>query len=269
MQQFFAKLFGDHVILATILIAMLPIIELRGAIPFGMSVKFWGAKALSNVSSFLWSFLGSSLVVPIIALIFTPILNWLKKTKLFNKIATKFEERIKSKSAKIENDAENNKKKKSKFWLKAIGLFFFVAVPLPLTGVYTGTCIGVMLGFNFWQNCAIVISGNLCAGLIMTFVCSIFPEFTNIILYVFLGLVVVFAIFGLIKGLIAGKKNKYVEKIEVNLGDSKPIETNDAKIETLSDVKTASVESNGTSNNTKQEIVKNNDSEPLDDNSQK
>ena len=183
-------------------------------------------------------------------------------------MATKLEERIKSKSAKIENDAENNKKKKSKFWLKAIGLFFFVAVPLPLTGVYTGTCIGVMLGFNFWQNCAIVISGNLCAGLIMTFVCSIFPEFTNIILYVFLGLVVVFAIFGLIKGLIARKKNKYVEKIEVNLGD-KTIETNDAKIETLSDVKTASVESNRTSNNIQQEIVKNDDSEPLDDNLQK
>lgn len=214
MQQFFANLFGDNVILATILIAMLPIIELRGAIPFGMSVNFWGAKALNGVSSFLWSFLGSSLVVPIIALVFTPILNWLKKTKLFCKIATKFEDRIKTKTNKIEDDAQHSRKEKSKIWLKALGLFLFVAVPLPLTGVYTGTCIGVMLGFKFWQNCLIVIAGNLCAGLIMTFVCSIFPQFTNIILYVFLGLVVVFALVGLVKGLVNKKKNKYVEKLE-------------------------------------------------------
>mgnify|MGYP004531726115 CR=1 FL=1 len=208
MEQFFANLFGDHVILATILIAMLPIVELRGAIPFGMSIDFWGSNALNAVDSFLVSFLGSSLVVPIIALVFIPILNWLKKTKLFKNLAHKIENRIKTKSEKIENDAEDSKKAKSKFWLKVIGLFAFVAIPLPLTGVYTGTCVGVVLGFSFWQVCAIVIAGNLVAGLIMTFICSIFPAFTSIILYVFLGLVVVFAVYGLIKSLINKRKQK-------------------------------------------------------------
>lgn len=215
MQEFFAKLFGDNVILATILIAMLPIVELRGAIPFGMSVKFWGSNALSAVNSFLVSFLGSSLVVPILALIFIPLINWLKKTKLFNKLATKLENRIKSKTEKIEDDASAGKKARSRFWLKAFGLFIFVAIPLPLTGVYTGTCIGVMLGFNFWQTCGIVIAGNLGAGLIMTFVCSIFPEFTNIILYVFLGLVVVFALYGLISSLVKKRKTAYVDEVKV------------------------------------------------------
>lgn len=212
MQEFFASLFGDNVVLATILIAMLPIVELRGAIPFGMSVSFWGDHALGAIESFLWSFLGSSLVVPIIALVFIPILNWLKKTKLFHNIAVKFENRIKTKSDKIEDDAKADKKNRSKFWLKAVGLFLFVAVPLPLTGVYTGTCIGVMLGFNFWQTCGIVIAGNLGAGLIMTFVCSVFPQFTNIILYVFLGLVVLFVVYGIIKGIVS--KKKYVEKVD-------------------------------------------------------
>lgn len=213
MQEFFAKIFGDNVILATVLIAMLPIVELRGAIPFGMSVSFWGEKALTATQSFLWSFLGSSLVVPILALIFIPVLNWLKGTKLFHNIAEKLENRIKTKSDKIEDDAKSDKKNRSKFWLKAVGLFVFVAIPLPLTGVYTGTCIGVMLGFNFWQTCGIVIAGNLCAGLIMTFVCSVFPQFTNIILYVFLALVVFFVLYEVIKGLV--KKNKYREKIDV------------------------------------------------------
>lgn len=262
MQEFFAKLFGDHVILATILIAMLPIVELRGAIPFGMSTKFWGAKALNNITSFLVSFLGSSLVVPILALIFIPVLNWLKKTKLFNKIATKIESRVKSKTEKIENDANSDKKNRSKTWLKALGLFVFVAVPLPLTGVYTGTCIGVMLGFGFWQVCAIVIAGNLCAGLIMTFICSIFPNFTNIILYVFLGLVVVFAVYGLIKSLIVKKKNKYVEKVEVSgTIANKTIENNQTN-EALENVENKGIkvlnENNADDGVTKNENVNNN-----------
>jgi len=221
IRDIFSTIFGDNVILATILIAMLPIIELRGAIPFAMSADFWGVNALSNVSAFLYGFLGSSFVVPILAIIFIPILNWLKKTKLFNKLAHKIEARIKSKTDKIVEDVEeksinhtekeNGKSSRKRFWLKVLGLFAFVAIPLPLTGVWTGTCIGVMLGFNFWQTCVIVIAGNLTAGLIITFVCSIFPNFTNIILYIFLGLVVLFALYGLIKGFLTKKKQGIVE----------------------------------------------------------
>lgn len=218
IRNIFSTIFGDNVILATILIAMLPIIELRGAIPFGMSLEFWGTNALGNIASFLWSFLGSSLVVPILALIFIPLINWLKKTKWFSGLATKIENRIKSKTDKITQDAETkseehtevvgeeNKKSRKKFWLKVLGLFAFVAIPLPLTGVWTGTCVGVMLGFNFWQTCGIVIAGNLTAGLIITFICSIFPAFTTIILYIFIGFIVAFILYGIIKSLINKKK---------------------------------------------------------------
>jgi len=220
IREIFSTIFGDNVILATILIAVLPIIELRGAIPFAMSIDFWGGNALSNISAFIFGFLGSSLVVPILALCFIPVLNWLKKTKLFAKLAVKIENRVKSKSDKINDDAENKsqqhseivsaensaKKYDKKFWLKALGLFAFVAVPLPLTGVWTGTCIGVVLGFNFWQTCAIVVAGNLTAGLIITFVCSIFPAFTTIILYIFLAFVVIFVLYGIIKGIISKRK---------------------------------------------------------------
>lgn len=221
IRNVFSTIFGDNVILATILIAILPIIELRGAIPFAMSIDFWGANAMSNISAFVYGFLGSSLVVPILALCFIPVLNWLKKTKLFAKLAEKIESRVKSKSDKINEDvqqksqthtelvgSENTKKYDKKFWLKVLGLFAFVAIPLPLTGVWTGTCIGVVLGFNFWQTCAIVIAGNLTAGLIITFVCSIFPAFTTVILYIFIAFVVIFAVYGLIKGMIAKKKAK-------------------------------------------------------------
>ena len=228
IRNLFASIFGDNVILATILIAMLPIIELRGAIPFAMSIDFWGASALNNIWAFVYSFVGSSLVVPILALIFIPFINWLKKTKWFSGLATKIENRIKNKTDKINQDAEtksethtelvngNNqiteKKSKKKKWLKVLGLYAFVAVPLPLTGVWTGTCIGVMLGFNFWETCGIVMAGNLTAGLIITFICSIFPAFTTIILYIFIGFIIAFIIYGLIKSLVNKKKVKTENK---------------------------------------------------------
>ena len=219
IRDIFSTIFGDNVILATIIIAMLPIIELRGAIPFAMSIEFWGINAINNISAFLWSFLGSSFVVPIIALVFIPFVNWLKRTKLFSKFALRLESRIKQKTDKINKDAEEKSqehiekvddnsiaKQNKKTWLRVLGLFLFVAVPLPLTGVWTGTCISVMLGFNFWQTCAIVIGGNLMAGLIVTFVCSIFPAFTTIILYIFIVFVIVFLLYGCIKRILK-KKN--------------------------------------------------------------
>ena len=46
LETLFGSLFSDNVILATILISMLPIIELRGAIPFGVSEEIWGAAKL-------------------------------------------------------------------------------------------------------------------------------------------------------------------------------------------------------------------------------
>ena len=87
IENIFSSIFGNNVILATILIAVVPIIELKGAIPFSMSSQIWGTNALSLVSAFLYGLLGSCLVVPILALIYTPIINWLKKTKLFKKLA--------------------------------------------------------------------------------------------------------------------------------------------------------------------------------------
>ncbi len=220
IQNFFKDVFGGNVILATILIALLPIIELRGAIPFGMSVAFWGTGALNAWQALLFAFIGSSLVVPILALIFIPILNWLKKTKLFCRLANWFEKRVLKKSDKIvsnldENFEEDEEKQKlaekkalrKKFW----GVFMFVAIPLPLTGVWTGTCVAVMLGLNFKQTMLAVISGNLCAGVIMTIISLIFGKNTNIVLYVFIALVLVMILVGIVKTIIDKQKAKQVK----------------------------------------------------------
>ena len=91
LHNLFATVFNDNIILATILISMLPVIELRGAIPFATNPGFWNSLAMNQWTAFGWSLLGSSAIVPIIALIFLPIINWLKKTKLFGKLALAIE----------------------------------------------------------------------------------------------------------------------------------------------------------------------------------
>ena len=83
IENIFSSIFGNNVILATILIAMVPVIELKGAIPFSMAVDIWGTNALAYLPAFLCGILGSSLIVPILALLYLPIIRWLKKTKLF------------------------------------------------------------------------------------------------------------------------------------------------------------------------------------------
>ena len=210
LANFFVSIFGSNSIFATTLISMLPIIELKGAIPIGMSVDYWGEFALTNMEAFLFSLLGSCIVVPIVALIFTPILNFLKRTRFFKNIGKFIDEKVKKHSEKIDGQAEE-KSSAGKVWFKALCVFGFVAIPLPLTGVWTGTCVAVAIGLKFWQTCVSVILGNIVAGLIIMFVCSIFPEIITILSIVFLSIVLAIIIWLIVKIIIRSKKNKKVE----------------------------------------------------------
>jgi len=208
----FASIFGANSWLATILISMFPMIELKGGIPVGMSSEFWGKNALNGTSAFLFALLGSCLVVPIIALIFKPIINWLKKTKVFRKLGELIDEKVKKHSDSINNKAneENSSVNNStikKSLIKWFAIFAFVAVPLPLTGVWTGTCVAVAIGLNFWQTISSIVLGNVVAGLIIVFVCSVFPQFTTILFLIFLAIIALMIIYALIK-LIIKKHNR-------------------------------------------------------------
>ena len=209
----FAGIFGEHSILATIIISMFPLIELKGGIPVGMSADFWGEHALNGTQAFLFALLGSCLVVPILALIFTPIINWLKRTKVFRRLGEMIDQKVKNHSESINNKTSTEKSSAKKAWIKCLLIFGFVAIPLPLTGVWTGTCVAVAIGLKFWQTVVSVILGNIVAGLIITCVCSVFPEFTTIIFIIFLAIIACMIVYGLIKYLI-GKKRANAENIE-------------------------------------------------------
>lgn len=214
ISEIFANIFGNNIILATILIAMVPVIELRGAIPFATNTIFWPMIAMTNWEAFGWSLLGSSLVVPIIALIFTPLIVWLKKTKLFGKLALAIENRVKSKTSNIEGAETKSKRFSKEYWKKVLAVFIFVAIPLPFTGVWTGTCISVFVGLDFFTTCATVIAGNVVAGVLITLILVFFPWLNNWLFYIFLILIFLVIIYALVKWLI--KRNKENKTISSN-----------------------------------------------------
>lgn len=204
--RIFAGIFGSHSGIATVIISMFPLIELKGGIPVGMSKDFWGEYALGATESFFLALLGSCIVVPILAIIFKPIIEWLKRTKLFKKIGHMLDQKIKSHSESINSKTKDAKSIAKKTWLKALFIFGFVAVPLPLTGVWTGTCVAVAIGLKFWQTVLSVVLGNMVAGLIIATVCAVFPEFTTILFIIFLVFILFMIAYTIIKNAIKKKK---------------------------------------------------------------
>ena len=134
--------------LTVILTASLPIIELRGAIPIGISL------GLSPVHATILSFIGSMLPVPFILFSVRPIFKYLKETKLFNKLISSITDKSLNKSERIQ---------KYGIWR----LFLFVALPLPGTGIWTGSLAASLLDIRFKWAFPTIFIGNLIAGFII------------------------------------------------------------------------------------------------------
>lgn len=133
--------------------SMIPIIELRGAIPMGAAfgLPWW--------QTFLISVVGNMLPVPFILLFINAILKWMAgcRVKLFNKIAGWLLRKAEKNREKIEKYA---------FW----GLAIFVGVPLPGTGAWTGSLVAAVIDLKFWKALLSALIGVLAAGVIMTLV---------------------------------------------------------------------------------------------------
>ncbi len=134
--------------LAVFLVSMLPIVELRGAIPFGVGL------GMDWRSVYLISVIGNMIPVPFIILFFRPIITFLKKTRFFGSFATKLHERSLQKSESV-------------LKYKVFGLFFFVMIPLPGTGAWTGAAIAALLDIRLKSAIPTILLGVLCAGILM------------------------------------------------------------------------------------------------------
>lgn len=139
-------------LLMTFLISMVPVVELRGAIPIGVAhgLPFWWAIPVSIV--------GNLVPVPFIIIFIKKIFAWLRtKSKWLNDLVTKLENRAISKIDTV---------KKYAFW----GLFMFVAIPLPGTGAWTGALIAAMMDMDLKDAMPSIALGVLTAGAIVAFV---------------------------------------------------------------------------------------------------
>ena len=133
--------------------SLLPIIELRGAIPLGagFGLPFW--------QTYLISVIGNILPVPFILLFIKGILTWMSKcrVKAFNKVA-----------GWLFRKAEKNRGKVEKY--ASLGLVLFVAIPLPGTGAWTGSLVAAIMDMKFWRAFLSALIGVLVAGVIMTLI---------------------------------------------------------------------------------------------------
>lgn len=133
---------------SVLLLAAMPVIELKGAIPAGLSV------GLSSLHSFVLAYLGSLLPAPFVMLAVRPIFAQLKRTKGFRHLVDHMNAKTAQGSAKV---------KRYGTW----GLLLFVAIPLPGTGVWTGSVIAGLLNMSLRRALPMIALGNLIAGILI------------------------------------------------------------------------------------------------------
>lgn len=134
------------------LVSMVPLIELRGAIPIAVGL------GLVKWISFIIAILGNMLPVPIIYLFARKVLEWGKDKKVIGKFFTWC-------LLKGEKGGLKLQKKAGKGLYFA--LFLFVGIPLPGTGAWTGTLAASILKLDFKKTVLAVMLGVLLAGVIM------------------------------------------------------------------------------------------------------
>lgn len=132
------------------LIAALPIIELRGAIPIGV------AMGMHPIHSAIVSLLGSMLPVPFILFFMKPIFAQMRNFEISRRLADWITKRT-------ERKAKNVKK------YSLYGLVLFVAVPLPTTGVWTGSLAAALFNLRIKHAFIAILTGNIIAAFIVTF----------------------------------------------------------------------------------------------------
>jgi len=137
-------------------VSMVPLIELRGAIPIGLSPLL--GDALPLIPLYAVSILGNMLPVPVIFFFARKVLIWGADKKIIGKFFTFCLEKGEKGGQKLQEKAGRG---------LYFALFLFVGIPLPGTGAWTGTLAASFLNMDFKKSIIAVISGVVLAGIIM------------------------------------------------------------------------------------------------------
>jgi uncharacterized membrane protein len=137
--------------LMVLLVAAMPVAELRAAIPLGVSL------GMSPIHAMILGVIGSIIPVPFLLFFLRPIFKFLRKSPIWRKFVDWITKRTMRKTGRIQK-------------YSAIGLLVFVAIPLPGTGVWTGSIAASLLNIPIRFSFAAILAGNLIAGIIMTMI---------------------------------------------------------------------------------------------------
>ena len=190
--KFLLDLFKSEYV-ATLFVSMFPLIELKGAIPIGtglFGLKLWQTAGIA--------YLGSTIISIAVFFLLIPIFNLLKKIGFIKKIIEKIEAIFNEKAQKIAEKTNGSPEKEAKR-IMMISLFIFVAVPFPVTGVWTGTAIAVFLGLKFRESVLPIAVGNLIAGSIITLLTFLVGEYVDIVIYALFGIAIVMLVLFIVK----------------------------------------------------------------------
>lgn len=142
--------------LIVFLTSMVPLIELRGAIPIGLS-DFLG-NALPLVQLYIICIIGNMLPVPFIFFFARKVLEWGADKKFIGKFFSFCLEKGEKGGKKLQETAGRG---------LYFALFLFVGIPLPGTGAWTGTLAASFLDMDFKKSVIAIIAGVILAGIIM------------------------------------------------------------------------------------------------------
>jgi len=134
-------------------VSMVPLIELRGAVPIGTGL------GLPWHFTLIVAIIGNCLPIPIILIFVKKVLTWMRgcRIKLFSKVSNFMFEKAEKNRGKIDKYAT---------W----GLFLFVAIPLPGTGAWTGALVASLFDMDKKKASLSIFSGVVTAGIIMTLI---------------------------------------------------------------------------------------------------
>ena len=139
-------------ILLTFLVAMVPVVELRGAIPFGV------VRGLNIWTAIIASVLGNLVPVPFIILFIRKIFAWMRAhMPKLDGLVTRMEKKAEKNRAAVEKYA---------FW----GLAILVAIPLPGTGAWTGALVAAMMEMRLKRAFPAIVIGVVIAGVIVSII---------------------------------------------------------------------------------------------------
>ena len=134
--------------LAVFVISMVPLVELRGAVPLGLAAGLpWG-------ETLLLSYLGNLLPIPFLLFFGEKLLDWVGTLRPFTGFVRRYKVKLESKKESVTRYAR-------------IGLYLFVAIPLPGTGAWSGALIAVLLEMPKAKALLSIAAGVVTAGLIM------------------------------------------------------------------------------------------------------